>query len=250
MTGFVFRGTRNMNRKEVSSTMVLGTVVFLVLGLLSPVSVYAANGWSDDFNDGNYDHWTVVNGQFSASTFELNTFMSDAGLNTIYHNSTCAYGNWVFELWNNVTDQHIFFISTDWNTNLTEAYSVSLEDFGASLTLYRWNGLVSTVLDTTTLSIVSGFGYHSYNVTRSDMGHFDVLRDGVLELSADDNTITTSEYFIYSLDGIGAIDNIVVSCGITPADDGCTTTTTIFVVIIFILIIVIIVILYKWRYSS
>ena len=75
-----------MVRKEASTKMVLGAVLFLVLGLLSPVSVYAANGWSDNFNDGNYDGWTVVNGQFSASTFELNTFMSAAVLNSIYHN--------------------------------------------------------------------------------------------------------------------------------------------------------------------
>ena len=242
-----------MKRKEASCTMVLGAVLFLVLGLLSPLSVYAANGWSDDFNDGNYDDWTVASGQFSASTFELNTFMSDLGLNTIYHNSTCAYGHWLFELWENVTDQHVFFISTHWNTNLTEAYSVSLE-YGtvSNLTLYKWDGLVSTVLDRTTLEVAPPGGYHSYNVTRSDMGHFDVLRDGILKLSADDNTITTSQYYIYSLNGIGAIDNIVVSCGIvtTPPPDDCTTTTTIFIIIVLILIIIIIVIVCKWRPAS
>ncbi|MFW9797986.1 MAG: hypothetical protein ACFFE2_13175 [Candidatus Thorarchaeota archaeon] len=225
--------------------MTLGIAMLLVAGFFSPAAIAAAYTWGDNFNDGDYDNWTVLYGQFSAADFYLNTFMSPLGINTIYHSSLCAYGNWVFERWENVTDQHTFFISTNWNTTIHDAYSVSVE-YGtiSNLTLYRWDGEISTVIDQTTIVPEAPGEFHFYNISRTTSGHFDVLRDGVLELSADDNVITTSEYFIYSLDGIGAIDNIFVAC---DAATGCGLCTTTYIVIIIFLVIVIGILVVKWR---
>ena len=228
---------------------VFGAVFMLFVGLIGIVDVYAANGWSDDFNDGDYDGWEVVYGEFVASSNVLRAVSS--GFNVIYHNSTCAYGVWLFDLWENSTaqiDQHVFFISLDWTLNFTTGYSVSLE-YGviSNLTLYRWVDDVSTILARTQLPS-SPPGWYSYNVTRTQLGHFDVLRDGVPELFADDNTITTSDYFVYDADGGGAIDNIIVVCGgaaTTPTTDGPPECIIYIIVIVIIFIIIIICI---WRY--
>ncbi|MFW9812515.1 MAG: hypothetical protein ACFFF9_08660 [Candidatus Thorarchaeota archaeon] len=230
---------------RIHNILSLSVVLILVASLFAPLAVNAAYVWTDNFNDGDYNNWTVLYGTFSATSFELNTFASPGGINTIYHDSLCVYGNWVFELWENETDQDVFFISTDWNTNLTDAYSISLE-YGTTsyVKLYIWDGLSSTELDSAVITPEYPGGYHYYNITRSSTGHFDVLRDGILELTADDNTITTSKYFIYSLNGIGAIDNIFVSCDLGSE---CGTTPCIYIIIIIILVIIVIVLIWRWR---
>ncbi|MHA1904123.1 MAG: hypothetical protein ACXADL_09420 [Candidatus Thorarchaeota archaeon] len=233
------------------SIVAFGVILMLFVGLNGVVDVYAANGWSDDFDDGNYDDWNVVYGQFDASSNVLRAEAS--GINVIYHNSTCAYGVWLFDLWENSTaqiDQHVFFISLDWTLNDTTGYSVSLE-YGATstLTLYRWDNDVSTVLARTDLPDDPP-GWYSYNVTRTQDGHFDVLRDGTPELFADDNTITTSDYFVYDSNEGGAIDNIVVVCGgpgTTPTTDG-QPDCIIYIIVIIIVFMCGIIIICIWVY--
>jgi hypothetical protein len=137
----------------------------------------------------------------------------------------------LFDLWvDNMTtvDQHIFFMSSDSNVNVTDGYSVSIE-YGAvsNLTLYRWNSLARVILDRTELPSIPP-SWVSFNVTRTDDGHFIVKRDGSQDLSGDDSTIWTSAYFVFQVWGSGVrLDNLTVAAlSVVTSPTGTTTTTT------------------------
>jgi hypothetical protein len=183
--------------------------------------------WSDDFNDNNYDGWTVSYGAFSVPGYLIGT---QSGFNEIYRNNSVAYGIYRFDLWENHTaqkDRHIYFISNDWDKNSTNGYSISFE-YGATsnFTLYKWNGLIASVLDRATIPIEVP-GWHSYNITRTPDGVFQIERNSTSLLSATDNSTTTSSYYIYSIVGEGGIiDNITVTGYVSPTTVPSTPTTT------------------------
>lgn len=80
---------------------------FLIMTLaFLPTPVSSAVVWSDDFDDGNYNGWTVRNGTFDCTDYTLAGIADStpSGItygmdNEIWINSTVSYGTWSFDLY-------------------------------------------------------------------------------------------------------------------------------------------------------
>lgn len=106
-----------MERNVKNSSVGLGLVGVLLLVAFIPIPAYAAEVWSDDFDDENYDGWTVTEGEFTCADGYLEVTEHDVGWNAwsgIYHNSTVTSGTWSFDYFrvtgrlsvNLMTDKH------------------------------------------------------------------------------------------------------------------------------------------------
>lgn len=77
--------------------VLLGAVVLLCSQTFEPFRCSAMEVWSDDFNDGDYDGWTVIAGNFSVSDNALQA-EGDA-LSCIIHPSPVTTGTWSFDVY-------------------------------------------------------------------------------------------------------------------------------------------------------
>jgi hypothetical protein len=203
--------------------------------------------WSDDFNDGNYDGWTIcnntilenggyglANSNWSAVDNCLQVNHEDYGI--ITHPSDVAYGKWSFDFRANESQVYegqsalIEFIanneilSTDnWNDPVSYyirymVFAGPEEDKNFTLQLRKWYDGVATTIDTYQTPVVTG--WHHFDVTRNTTGWFSVYLNGSPVLEGEDTDITTSELFWLWFEKGQMIDNIVVD------DDWNFTTTT------------------------
>ncbi|MHA1960609.1 MAG: hypothetical protein ACW99U_10270 [Candidatus Thorarchaeota archaeon] len=227
---------------------VIGTSVFAIVNLLllalTPIPAQAAIVWSDNFDDGNYDGWTMCENpgfpfnasNWSAANNYLQIDQEDWGL--ISYPSNVAYGTWSFDFKFNETEverrkfqMRIFFISNDIN-NVTSVgdnddlscyyfdfnvLTTSSTDF--YLSLEKWHGAFNTIIDQYNTPVPVA-GWHHIDVTRNTTGWFSVYHNGSLVLQGLDTELTTSELFVLSFEDWQIIDNIVVR------DDIPETTTT------------------------
>ncbi|MHA2323560.1 MAG: hypothetical protein ACXACG_18170 [Candidatus Thorarchaeota archaeon] len=222
--------------------LVAGITVFVLCIAVYPTTTNATVVWSDDFDDGNYDGWTLCNNtvintssNWSAANYYLQV-LQDTG--TITHPSNIAYGKWSFDFKANGTQVttgqglSIGFISNDINnvTNVVNpqdwlCYGIkiravsTIEGKEFRLDLTKWYGGVFTILDNYD-SYLSVGGLHHIDVTRTPAGLFQVYYNGSPVLQAEDTEMTTSELFVVSLQDWNMVDNIVVD------DDFNFTTTT------------------------
>ena len=99
--------TQERRKMKTELLKLTGLVVGLVFVVsLFPQSAAAVPVWSDDFDNGNYNGWTVKTGTFSCadltlagtydSTPEGDSMRFD---NEIWINSTVSYGTWSFDLY-------------------------------------------------------------------------------------------------------------------------------------------------------
>jgi len=206
-----------------------GLVVWLVLVILvssiGPMPVSAEEVWSDDFNDGDYDGWTIygynftffpptpADGNFSAAD---NTLKATGPVyNYAAHPSSVAYGTWSF----NVHVAHtpmdyliIFFLVSDFSQFLSGITGYSMiVNMDGTFELKRHDGMppVPTIGSYDAPGELSGL--QDIRVTRSDSGQFRVHINGTLQMEEEDSTYTTSEDFCFASESGQAIDNVVVS---------------------------------------
>jgi len=207
----------------------------------------AAVRWEDDFNDKNYNGWTIcnntilenggyglANSNWSAVDNCLQVDHEDYGI--ITHSSDLAYGKWSFDFRANESQVYegqsalIEFIanneilSTD-NWNDPVSYYIRYlvfpgpeEDKNFIVELRKWYDGVATTIDTYQTPVVTG--WHHFDVTRNTTGWFSVYLNGSLVLEGEDTNITTSELFWLWFEKGQMIDNIIVN------DEVITTTTT------------------------
>ncbi|MFW9847197.1 MAG: hypothetical protein ACFFD6_10640, partial [Candidatus Thorarchaeota archaeon] len=84
-----------MRSKMMSVSAVL---VIALMTLLVSTRASAAIVWSDNFNDGNYNDWTVDGGGFTAANGYLECTESGTGQSSrIHYNSTVNFGSWSFD---------------------------------------------------------------------------------------------------------------------------------------------------------
>ncbi len=93
---------RTYGKNRYSRSVVNGVRFWLVLVVLvssfGPMLVSADVVWSDDFDDGNYDGWTVHSGAFSCNNYYLeSTEVERHTLSGIYHESNVSKGTWSFD---------------------------------------------------------------------------------------------------------------------------------------------------------
>jgi len=170
--------------------------------------------WSDDFNDGNYEGWTVQNGTFTVKNGRLKA--GPGSYNVIMHQSSVAFGTWSFDLFSNSSAVIVFIGTYPLYSSLAPNQGYKLSQGGATgYFIQRYtsdspHGSVSR-WDRSFGYEVSAFKWQHINITRSQDGHICIYDNGTLILDTADNAnIPASEYFLFS--GKEAIiDNIVVS---------------------------------------
>jgi hypothetical protein len=209
--------------------------------------------WSDDFSDGDYDGWTIMEGTFI--TPDSPRYPMQAGtshsMNMISHPSNQTIGTWFFEIYE---DSHfsdsveILFMVNGTNVENFKGYSmrISYTSDYQRLWFNRWDysavvghtaGWILAYQDIWTSDQPHHHGWNSYNVTRTDDGMVYILRNDLPILTCDpavvewefDVLLTHSDKFIARLSSGHAIDTIVVGTEfptITTPTTSTTTTTT------------------------
>ncbi|MGY5865138.1 MAG: hypothetical protein RTV41_11100 [Candidatus Thorarchaeota archaeon] len=222
-------------------------IVGLTLSLLCLAqftgSTSAAVDWEDNFDDGNYDGWTVLGyenttslatipGNFSASSGTLTVLDDD--INVARHNSTMSVGTWSFDMFvpddgDGVID--LMFMSNGsrpYYFDPTPIFASSFVSVEAWIDMSRFDiwgmaGVSGRLFDTWSPVLQ---GWHHIDVSRTSGGRILVYFNGTLRADFDNNVVSTSTYLeIWCLNATGAmIDNIVVDD--TPLPIPSTTTTT------------------------
>ena len=227
-------------------------VGFAILFLLcwmgfSPLACRSAMVWSDDFNDGDYDGWTICenlalgskwptagyNGsQWSATNSYLQ--LDQEGWGVMTRPSNVAYGTWSFDFKFNETqigygsDAAVVIISSDdiltddWDDpEYFEIYihfevSTLEEPHNFTLFLKKYHDGDRTIIDSVWHVPVAG--WHHIDVTRNTTGWFSVYHNGSPIMEGGDTDIDTSELFWLQFEEWQMIDNVVVSdtVDITP----------------------------------
>jgi len=206
--------------------LILTTV--LCISLFVPLLCKADPVWSDNFDDLNYDGWTVTNGTFTAADGTLRPTGGSWDYYIIVHPSTVTTGTWSFDV-----------------TGLTEAYGPSYENrvLYMCVTPVPRNGWRAAGLliggsgpeigawasidgehDAVRLgeawdfpSDASRLAWQHINITRGSDGRLCVYVNGTLVIDAAGweqnlDLVTTSNYFCFATSQKDfAIDNIVVS---------------------------------------
>lgn len=239
-----------MKVKNLNIITITALVFLLVIGAFStPVS--AAVAWSDDFSDGNTDGWTILGGAFDTPVSpKYSLTCSPAGLSMIYHPSTQFNGNWLFELYEDGTDEReieVLFMATGTTLQDFEGYSIHLRYWESDydVALFRWN--YSSIFDVsmktpldqyniwTSGSTLPDPGWHWYNVTRDLDGNFTVSRDDIIIITTSpeveefefDGPNNTSDKFVVKAEEYASIDTIVVGTDLPPITTETTSTTSV-----------------------
>ncbi|MFX1606530.1 MAG: hypothetical protein ACFFDD_11565 [Promethearchaeota archaeon] len=199
--------------------------------------------WSDDFNDGNYDGWTICENPNIISGSNWSVANNDLQLDQttwcdfweinwglISYPSDIAYGTWSFDFKANesliVSEQDttvpenivqsfsIVFISNDIDNlddiNDWKCYWIHFkaEPGGNSFVIYLRKNLMTVIDRAGTLVPVAG--WHHINVTRDTAGYFEVYHNDILIMQGMDTEIDTSELFVCCAQNGAMFDNIVV----------------------------------------
>ncbi len=226
------------------------TVSFLLCCIgYCPLTVSSAEVWSDDFNDGNYDGWTICNNtafnppsNWSAVNNYLQIEQDDHG--TIYRTSSVAYGTWSFDFKANETQVEsgtaasVSFIGQKDINNVTQVAVIEdacgywlrfrivsvTEGHSIELSLRKWIDGLDHVIDSSATKMSVG-DWHNIAVTRNTTGGFSVYQDRLLTMQGIDTEMTTCDRFTFSTNSWHMFDNVVVydePLIITPT----TTTST------------------------
>jgi len=220
------------------TSLTVGFVMFLLYISVCTTTTNATVVWTDDFDDGNYNGWTMCSpswgnppSNWSAANYYLQ--IEQEGWGSISHPSNVAYGTWSFDFKANGTEValgegvSIAFVSNDVH-NATEVptgddwscygFKALGTDAGFRLYLLKWHGGDRTDIDyNQTLLPVEG--WHHIEISRTQDGLFGLYHNGSLVIQGVDTELTTSELIVVSLSDGFMIDNIVV-------DDEVPTTTT------------------------
>lgn len=177
--------------------------------------------WSDSFDDGDYDGWTVTNGLFSAEENTLKAVSEGSieryqsiseGSNVIAHPSTVATGTWSFDVY--VTSEgggEILFMTASNRTYVIDITSdtIYLRRRGIDGEGRRVGG---KMLDFPYIVRDPFSGWQHIDVTREENGRIRVYHEGKWATGAYDTLLKTSQNFLYIAPSPGiALDNIVVS---------------------------------------
>ncbi|MFW9788221.1 MAG: hypothetical protein ACFFE1_11135 [Candidatus Thorarchaeota archaeon] len=239
---------------------IVAIIVILCLGLTTlstdiGQAFCPGSEWSDDFNDGNIDGWTVqgynttdnpptqLPGNFTADDYSLRAY--DDGTNQAYRTSIVAYGSWEFDLHSVPTTNNHSYIafvsgpaveitgSPGWEASVPYEYGIAVVNgqfasFNNTFVLYRRNQGNLNIIPLGQYHVNEMTGWHKVNITRNLEGNFEVYFNNTLGITAVEDTYPTSEIFsFYTLAGY-ALDNIVVEPhpGLIITTYSCTTTST------------------------
>ena len=180
-------------------------IVFLLCVSLSAAFPGKADVvWSDNFDDGNYDGWTVQNGTFIVEDGILKT--GPGNLNII---SCTSYGpstgTWSFDLMTTGTWTIVYFVG-----NSQQVLIILFN--GQYYYVQRINVTSSQQYSSKMFPGKAGAWQH-LNITRNQEGRICVYDNGTFVADyVDTSYVPPPDFFeLYSSGGASAIDNIVVS---------------------------------------
>ncbi len=215
-------------------TISLSTIVALSLLFLGLCWGFPSAGamqtpvWSDNFNDGNLDGWTVFEGSFSATTLRME---SGTDLwNFASHPSTVTTGEWRFTVCvDAIAGPAVAFMATTTSgvglACPSTCYLIFLSPHGGWIRLYKLESGSQSILGGYDIDIVLGTVFEVI-VTRDSNGQFNVWIDGTHRISAVSTNIESSSYFVVRFHEGGYIDNIRVYDEILTTTGTETETTT------------------------
>ena len=201
-------------RNSCSLLGVIGVLLLMSLALYSsPTS--ATIVWTDAFDDGNFDGWTVTYGAFSCAE---NALLAIQYSSTIHYPSTVMVGTWSFDLF--VVDSGTSCLHVCFYCESFAIYPIT----GMDLKVSRNGFELMYWLDAYDDSIGEYFppfvmtGWQHIDITRDDTGLIRVYINDSLRIETVDNRIPSSSYFYLLTNQGEGIDNIVVSdsVDITP----------------------------------
>jgi hypothetical protein len=182
-----------------------------------PVEANAAvMNWSDDFDDGNYDGWTVNEGTFDASGGMLTAtgYAPGPDWGGIDHQSNTSMGTWSFDL--HVVEETVVPPTHLWICFMRESRGFAFEGniyaielLSTTLYLYKGSG---TSLGSYSMGYING--YHHIRIERNttDANYFYVYHNDVLAIEAFTlvNPYDWGYFSFHSTLG-SSIDNITVT---------------------------------------
>lgn len=240
----------------------LGLAIALVLALM-PIPGSAVVQWSDDFNDGDYDDWIVIDGEWSA---ENNSLQVSGGTpvgcelcvfpGIIYHESEVGSGTWSFDIEYELTLTEeaavpkVFFMCVDplsWKGYCIEIQPITSGDsLIASFRLLRATstpgivGVQYTILGSSDADEGSQGSSH-IDVTRTAEGQITVWIDGAQAIQATDTVIEpeSCDYFVVFTNLGWNFDNVIVDDAITVGQlplilAGASALVVVLVLVIFV----------------
>jgi hypothetical protein len=179
--------------------------------------------WTDDFNDGNYDGWTVTRGALDATDGVLRG--TTTTWNWIYHNSTRNNGSWSFDVYYAGFDGfNVWFMCNRLDPGnyyrTWDGYFIQITEYtGGTIQLKRdWDG-VQTTLDSYDPP-GSLDGWWNIEVDRTIDGWITVRVNGTEQMEVYDDKWDSSQYFYFGSYNLQAMDNVEVG------DFDVTTTST------------------------
>jgi hypothetical protein len=201
--------------------------------------------WSDDFDDGNIDGWSVQGLNTSSDPWSAHSGNITAEDNTMriygeewseaYRTSNIAYGSWAFDVYCVDTPNersYIAFVSgspvlVPEDLDFPFEYGIitvvgHYESYNSAFLLYRRPS------DSPYLSVIGSYdveevsGWWHINITRDLDGNFEVSFNGTLGITVEDSVHTTCDLFTFTAEAGYALDNIVV----VPSEPTTTDPST------------------------
>ena len=210
-----------MGNKILKIAAVLIGLSFILTGLSQAA---AAVVWSDDFDDGNYNGWTVAQGAFSVTDFALRSESTGDSYNTISHPSTTTVGTWNFSYYHDAgTDSQfliLFMANGTTNPFLLDGYGIEIVgslDIPSIRLLTEEKDLGQVYLDILVPAEDFQGTWTNFAVSRNSTGGLNVWINGSHTFEVVNNDFDYSETFVFSsysssvgVEG-GRLDNIIVS---------------------------------------
>jgi len=177
--------------------------------------------WDDDFDDGDYEGWTVRFGSWSITNYTLQALYHSDTIDNggyIQYPSDIAYGTWSFDVYLRPTKMVLFPFIIINGTWVEYGYDYWLE-------IKPWRGITEFIfskdigtypeftfpLDYYAILADLTDRWHHIDITRDIEGRFYIYLNGDLIMDALDDSVKTSETFrVFSYPDGSLIDNISV----------------------------------------
>lgn len=261
-------------KRLLSAILILGSAFLLVFPNRFLVPCFAAIQWSDDFDDGNHDGWSIfgVNitgshydrvpgGAFTVEDESLRANSSNVHANNARHPSEIGYGTWCCDLHvveNSLDELGVAFMIYDTNTSdavLGQGYTIVVNTPNVltgtiEVVFVRLDDPFIEILETYDIS--QGEGWYNLNITRDLAGTFRVYWNQSQIIQVVDTTYWLSNFFQFWAPGESmglaapAMDNVVVS-GEEPFQLPPLPLELIILIVTIIVIIVVITVVFFYR---
>jgi hypothetical protein len=207
--------------------------------ILHSATLLSQTNWSDDFNDGNFDDWTVTRGEFSVSSNTLKGVTST--WNHIEHNSTTTVGTWSFDynmyggpdgIWQEADGGLVIWLIANGHHSVDPSQGAS----GYFIYFHPHDDAIELWMDPGddgynrvligSWSPPDFIKWWHVDVTRDSEGLFTVYLDGVSRIQGTDTTYNTSVFFGFLGYNQQEMDNVDVQDVVVPPPTATTSPTT------------------------